>query len=111
MHFVLKSSLIMRYDHHIFICTNQKTEGKKCCGEERGMELVKEFKRQLTAKGVQSNVRVQRSGCLDECSFGPSMVIYPQGTHYGHVQLEDVSRIIDEHLLNNKTLEDLELKF
>ncbi len=101
----------MRYDKHIFICTNQKPEGNKCCGEERGMELVKEFRRQLTERGLKGTVRVQRSGCLDACEFGPSLVIYPEGTYYGPVMATDVSRIIDEHVLAGKVLEDLELKF
>lgn len=101
----------MRYDKHIFICTNQKPDGKKCCGELAGMELVKEFKRQLTERGLKGTVRAQRSGCLDACEFGPSLVIYPEGTYYGHVTIADVSRIINEHVVAGKVLEDLELKF
>jgi (2Fe-2S) ferredoxin len=101
----------MRFEKHIFICTNQKEPGKACCGQERGMELVKEFKRQLTERGLKGTVRAQRSGCLDACEFGPSMVIYPEGTYYGHVKPEDITRIIDEHVMNNRVIEELELKW
>lgn len=101
----------MRYDKHIFICANQKAEGKTCCGEARGMELVNKFKEVLREKGLQGKIRAQRSGCIDACSNGPALVIYPEGTYYGHVTLNDVERIIDGHILNNQTLTDLELTF
>lgn len=35
------------------------------------------------------------------------MVIYPQGIWYGHVQLADVPRIIDETIVGGKVLDDL----
>jgi (2Fe-2S) ferredoxin len=101
----------MRYDKHIFICTNQKVEGKACCGEARGMELVNKFKEVLREKGLQGKIRAQRSGCIDACSNGPALVIYPEGTYYGHVTLNDVERIIEQHVKNNQILTDLELTF
>ncbi len=99
----------MRFDKHIFICTNQKAEGKACCGEQRGMELVVKFRDVLNAKGLKGKVRAQRSGCLDACDFGPSLVIYPDGTYYKNVTVNDVERIVDEHVLNNRIVTDLEL--
>lgn len=101
----------MRFDKHIFICTNQKAEGKACCGEQHGLALVEKFREVLAEKGLKGKVRAQRSGCLDACKFGPALVIYPEGTYYGHVKIEDVSRIIEEHVLNNRVVEELELKF
>lgn len=65
----------MRFDKHIFICTNQKAEGKQCCGEERGMQLVEKFREVLNQKGLKGKVRAQKSGCLDACKFGPALVI------------------------------------
>ena len=36
----------MRFEKHIFICTNQRPPGdRKSCGEACGLELVKEFKK------------------------------------------------------------------
>jgi (2Fe-2S) ferredoxin len=101
----------MRYDKHIFICTNQKAEGKACCGETRGMELVNKFKEVLRDKGLQGKVRAQRSGCLDACGNGPALVIYPEGTYYGQVTINDVERIVEQHIQNNQKLADLELTF
>lgn len=99
----------MRYEKHLFICANQKAPGKQCCGEEHGVKLVEKFREVLEARGLKGKVRAQRSGCLDACKFGPSMVIYPEGTYYGQVSFEDVERIVDEHVINNRTVKDLEL--
>ena len=101
----------MRYEKHIFICTNQKAEGKACCGEQRGMELVEKFREVLNEKGLKGKIRAQRSGCLDACKHGPALVIYPEGTYYKQVTPSDVERIIDEHIIGGKQLEDLVLNW
>ena len=97
----------MKYQKHVFICTNQKDSPKKCCGEERGMALVDAFKNSLKEKGLNVEIRAQKAGCLDVCGFGPSLVVYPEGTFYGNVQLTDIEEIIESHLVNNTPVERL----
>jgi len=100
----------MKYEKHIFICANQKAEGKTCCGEERGMELVNKFREVLKENGLQGTIRAQRAGCLDECKNGPALVIYPEGTYYGNVTVDRVEEIVKMHVMQNKIVSDLELK-
>ena len=48
----------------------------------------------------------------DEFARGArALVIYPEGTYYGHVTLNDVERIVEQHVQNNQILTDLELTF
>jgi (2Fe-2S) ferredoxin len=101
----------MKYKKHVFICTNTKEAGKKCCGEERGMALVQAFKDEIRNRGLQTQIRAQRTGCLDACNFGPSLVVYPEGTYYGYVQLTDVTEIVEKHLLVNEPVERLVLPY
>src|SRR6478736_8410970 len=101
----------MKYKKHIFICTNQKEGGKKCCGEERGMELVNLFKDQVKSRGLNMEVRAQKAGCFDVCGFGPAVVVYPEGVFYGHVTPADVNEIMEEHILNDRPVERLKLDF
>lgn len=101
----------MRFEKHIFICTNQKAEGKVCCSEAKGMELVEKFREVLADKGLKGSIRAQRSGCLDACSKGPAMVVYPEGTYYGKVTPADVERIVNEHFIEGNIIQELELKF
>ena len=98
----------MKFEKHIFICTNQRAEGeKKSCGEACGMELVKAFKKALKDNNLKGRMRAQRAGCLDACETGPSMVVYPEGIYYGGVQLSDVDEIVNEHLVNNRPVQRL----
>lgn len=102
----------MLYNKHIFICTNQRPAGSRvCCGETRGMELVAAFKKQIKDKGLNTEMRAQRTGCLEACEAGPSMVVYPEGVFYGNVQLSDVEEIVTEHLQNNRPVERLIMDF
>lgn len=100
----------LKYDKHIFICANQKEGGKKCCGEAQGMELVKRFREEIKAAGIDFPVRAQKAGCLDLCAFGPAIMIYPEGTMYGNVQPEDVPEIVSSHIQNNQPVERLLIK-
>lgn len=101
----------MKYTKHVFVCTNDKDAPKKCCGSERGMEIVNAFKESLQKRGLQNQIRAQRAGCLDTCAFGPSIVVYPEGIFYGKVQVEDVEEIVEKHLINNEPVERLKLDF
>ncbi|MCP9768040.1 (2Fe-2S) ferredoxin domain-containing protein [Lacihabitans sp. LS3-19] len=97
----------MKYTKHVFVCTNDKDAPKKCCGSERGMELVNAFKAGLKERGLDLEIRAQRSGCLDTCALGPSLVVYPEGVFYGKVTLDDVEEIIEKHLVGNEAVERL----
>jgi (2Fe-2S) ferredoxin len=102
----------MKYEKHVFICTNQRAPGeKKSCGEACGLELVKEFKKVMKEKGLNGRMRAQKTGCLDMCEFGPSLVVYPEGVFYGAVTPADVTEIVNEHLVENRIVKRLELNF
>lgn len=102
----------MRFKKHIFICTNQREPGeKKSCGLDCGLALVKEFKKVLKEKNLSGEMRAQRSGCLDACEYGPSLVIYPEGVFYGSVQLSDINEIVEEHCMNNRIVERLHIDY
>jgi (2Fe-2S) ferredoxin len=99
----------MKYRKHIFICTNDKV-GKPCCGSERGMALVEAFRQELKTVGIK-DVRAQRAGCLDLCAFGPAAMVYPEGISYGHLTLEDVPRIVQEHIQGDVPVAEKVLPF
>jgi hypothetical protein len=102
----------MRFQKHIFICTNQRAEGaRQSCGEACGLDLVKEFKKEIKDAGLSDKIRAQRTGCLDACESGPSLVIYPEGVFYGGVKKEDVAEIVREHIVNDRIVDRLRIDF
>lgn len=99
----------MKFEKHVFVCTNQRINGKECCGEAHGLELVAAFKKLIKEKGLAGTMRAQKTGCFDCCAKGPIVMIYPEGTCYGHVGLDDVQEIFQEHLLKGEPVERLKV--
>jgi (2Fe-2S) ferredoxin len=107
----------MVFDVHIFICCNKRGSNEKLsCGEAHGLALVAEFKKQLKILNDLNNLnppvkfRANRSGCLGICDFGPTIAIYPEGIFYVGVQINDVSEIVQSHIVNKVPVERLLLK-
>ena len=65
------------------------------------------FARGLAVRGLKGRVRANKSGCLDACEMGVSMVIYPQGLWYLGVTLEDVDEIIEQSIVGDGLVERL----
>ncbi len=99
----------MKFKKHVFICTNDKDAPKKSCGSVHGNQLVDAFKEQLKERGLLQEIRAQKSGCLDCCALGPTMVVYPEGVFYGNVQLTDVQEIVEKHLVADEVVERLRI--
>ncbi|HWZ26576.1 MAG TPA: ferredoxin [Verrucomicrobiae bacterium] len=89
-----------KFDKHIFICMNQREAGhpRGCCDPTGQGELQRLFKTKLAQRGIK-NVRANKSGCLDQCELGPTVVVYPEAVWYGSVKPEDVDEIIDSHIV------------
>ncbi|HEY0057068.1 MAG TPA: (2Fe-2S) ferredoxin domain-containing protein [Pedobacter sp.] len=102
----------MLYNKHVFICTNQRPAGARIsCGETYGLELVAAFKKLIKDRGLNTQIRAQRTGCLEACEAGPSVVIYPEGIFYSRVQLSDVEEIVTSHLEHNNPVDRLIMNF
>jgi (2Fe-2S) ferredoxin len=102
----------MRFRHHLFICENRRPPGDKrgCCAERGGEAVRDAFKAELAQRGLKGVIRANGAGCLDACSFGPTVVVYPEGTWYGGVTPADVPEIIERHLLGGEPVKRLLLE-
>jgi len=99
------------YQKHVFICTNQKEPGRKCCAAGDAENLWAYAKARLQELGIDKYcIRVNKAGCLGRCSEGPAMVIYPEAIWYSYQNQADIDEIIDQHLLQDKPVTRLQLK-
>ena len=101
----------MYYTKHVFICTNQKPEGKTCCANTGGKSFFDFAKQKLNTLGLhgEGKIRLSQSGCLGRCGLGPCLVIYPEGTWYFYHTESDIDDIIKTHLIEGKILDRLHI--
>ena len=98
-----------KFKHHIFVCCNRREPGhsRGCCDPEGGERLRNAFKAELKRRNLGPLARANKSGCLDQCELGPTVVIYPEAVWYGGVRIEDVPRIVEATVVQGRVVEDL----
>ena len=89
------------YRAHVLVC------GGTGCTSSGSAKLVERFEEQLKEKGLDKEVKVIRTGCFGLCEAGPVVIVYPEGTFYSRVKVEDVDEIVSEHLLKGRKVQHL----
>lgn len=99
------------YSHHLFFCCNQRQGGRECCNDKGATALRDYCKRRVKALGLAGagRVRVNLAGCMDRCSEGPVLVVYPEGVWYRYRDASDIDEIIDTHLIGGRPVERLRI--
>ena len=89
------------YRSHVLIC------GGTGCHSSRSAEIMSTFQIELAKNKLENEIKLVGTGCFGLCEVGPVVIVYPEGAFYSKVKPEDVTRIVSEHLLKGRIVEDL----
>ena len=90
------------YQRHVLVCTHGKV-----CPDQNALELHQALKLAARKALGPIEVRVNKSGCIAQCGFGPMVVVYPDNVWYAGVQVEDADEIVQSHLIDGRPVERL----
>ena len=89
------------YRAHVLCC------GGTGCTSSGSAQIIERFEQKIKEAGLEKEVKVVRTGCFGLCEAGPVVIVYPEGTFYSRVKLEDVDEIVSEHLLKGRHVQHL----
>ena len=77
------------------------------CTSSGSRAIQEEFVSQIEKNDLENEVKIVQTGCFGLCSLGPVVIVYPDGTFYSRVTVENVKEIVEEHLLKGRIVERL----
>ncbi len=86
------------YRSQVLIC------GGTGCTSSGSMKIADKLEEEIKKNGLAEEVKVVRTGCFGLCALGPIMIVYPEGTFYSMINIDDIPEIVEEHLLKGRVV-------
>ena len=89
------------YRSHVLVC------GGTGCTSSGSLYVSNRFEALIKEKKLDKEIKVVRTGCFGLCEQGPIVIVYPEGSFYSRIKVEDVDEIVAEHLIKGRVVERL----
>ncbi len=92
------------YRGHVLVC------GGTGCVSSGSKKIQEVMANELTKQNLDKEIKLVETGCHGFCEMGPIVIVYPEGTFYCQVQVDDIAEIVSEHLLKGRIVQRLLFK-
>ena len=89
-----------KYERHVLVC------GGTGCTSSGSPKLIAKLEEEFAAKGLTEKVQLVKTGCFGLCERGPILIVYPEGSFYSRVEIDEIPRIVDEHLIGGNPVKE-----
>ena len=86
---------------HLLLC------GGTGCHASGSLNVKKALVAELIKRGLSEEIKLVETGCNGFCAMGPIMVVYPEGVIYMSIKTDDISELVEEHLVKGRVLQRL----
>ena len=89
------------YRKEVIVC------GGTGCMSSGNDKILENLQNKVKELGLESEIRIVKTGCVGFCEKGPIVKIMPDNTFYAEVTPDDVDEIVAKDLITNKTVKKL----
>ena len=89
------------FKHRICVCCGAS------CISSGAEEVLHKLQEEIKSRGLEETVEVIPTGCMGPCNQGPLVKYLPEQTIYQKVDCDNIQRVVQSQLVENKPLEDL----
>ena len=75
------------------------------CHATGSIKVKEVLQQELESKGLHEKVEIVETGCNGFCAMGPIMVVHPGNIFYQKIKIDDIPKIVDQHLIGGKPVE------
>jgi NADH:ubiquinone oxidoreductase subunit F (NADH-binding)/(2Fe-2S) ferredoxin/NAD-dependent dihydropyrimidine dehydrogenase PreA subunit len=86
---------------HLLVCAGT---GCVSCGS---FKIKEALENEVRKRKLQDEVLVIATGCNGFCERGPILLVQPEGIFYQQLKIEDIPRLVEEHLIKGRPVKKL----